>query len=563
MNTRGFGRALAVVLAAGLMGTGPGTARATTITVVNADAAGEGFNDPTPATPVGGNPGTTIGAQRLYVFQFAANIWAGILSSTVEIRVHANFDPLFCTTNSAVLGQGGPATMWRDFAGAPLAGHWYHAALANRYAGSDLSGGDDVNITFNSSLGASNCMPAGWYYGVDGNEGSQIELLPVVLHELAHGLGFSTATDGSTGNYASGYPTVYDHYLLDVGTGKHWDEMSATERAASAVACRRLVWDGTSVKQHAPPTLNDRSLLRVNAPAGIAGEYDVGVAAFGPALGTGGVSASVVMANDAVGSPTNGCEAFTNAAAMAGKIALIDRGSCSFSTKVKNAQNAGAIAAIIADSLPGCPPGDMAGSDPTITIPSVRVTIDDGNTLKSALAAGLNVTLMRNAAENQGADNVDLVKLYTPTTYSAGSSVSHWDTSARPDLLMEPALMPSLSSGVDLTRDFFDDLGWNGAASGVSPGGNPPAPSFALAGVPNPMRALGLVRFWLPQAERVTLEVVDLHGRPVAKLLSDEPRASGLQQLAYDPGRLANGIYFLRLRAGAGEASEKITIVRQ
>ena len=205
------------------------------------------------------------------MFQFAANIWAGIPSSTVEIRVHANFDPLFCTTNSAVLGQGGPATMWRDFAGAPLAGHWYHAALANRYAGSDLSGGDDVNITFNSSLGASNCMPAGWYYGVDGNEGSQIELLPVVLHELAHGLGFSTATDGSTGNYASGYPTVYDHYLLDVGTGKHWDEMSATERAASAVACRRLVWDGTSVKQHAPPTLNDRSLLRVNAPAGIAG----------------------------------------------------------------------------------------------------------------------------------------------------------------------------------------------------------------------------------------------------------------------------------------------------
>src|SRR5262249_21248817 len=162
----------------------------------------------------------------------------------------------------------------------------------------------------------------------DGNEGSQIELLPVVLHELAHGLGFSTATDGSTGNYASGYPTVYDHYLLDVGTGKHWDQMTATERAASAIACNRLASDGTNVKQQAPPFVADRSLLRVNAPSGIAGEYDVGSAAFGPALTAAGVSGSVVLANDAVGAPTNGCEAFTNAAAMVGKIALIDRGLC-------------------------------------------------------------------------------------------------------------------------------------------------------------------------------------------------------------------------------------------
>jgi hypothetical protein len=205
----------------------------------------------------------------------------------------------------------------------------------------------------------------------------------------------------------------------------------------------------------------------------------------------------------------------------------------------------------------------MAGSDPTITIPSVRVTIDDGNTLKSALGSGLTVTLLKSAAENQGADNVDLVKLYTPNVYSAGSSVSHWDTSAQPDLLMEPALMPSVSSGVDLTRWFFADLGWNGVPAEVPPGNTPPAPSFALTGVPNPMHALGLVRFWLPQADRVTLEVVDLHGRTVATLLSDEPRAPGLQQLAYDPGRLSNGIYFLRLRAGAGESSEKIAIVKQ
>jgi hypothetical protein len=51
-----------------------GVSHATTITIVNQDGVNEGFNDPTPAAPVGGNPGTTVGAQRLFVFQHAADI---------------------------------------------------------------------------------------------------------------------------------------------------------------------------------------------------------------------------------------------------------------------------------------------------------------------------------------------------------------------------------------------------------------------------------------------------------------------------------------------------------
>jgi hypothetical protein len=52
-----------------------GNAGGATITVINNDGVNEGFNDPTPVSPVGGNPGTTLGAQRLYLFQYAANIW--------------------------------------------------------------------------------------------------------------------------------------------------------------------------------------------------------------------------------------------------------------------------------------------------------------------------------------------------------------------------------------------------------------------------------------------------------------------------------------------------------
>jgi len=74
---------LCAALAATLLA---GPLHAATITIVNADGAGEGFNDPTPAAPVGGNPGTTVGAQRLYVFQYAASIWSRRPRSTYYLR---------------------------------------------------------------------------------------------------------------------------------------------------------------------------------------------------------------------------------------------------------------------------------------------------------------------------------------------------------------------------------------------------------------------------------------------------------------------------------------------
>src|SRR5258705_227581 len=84
------------VLAAALL-TAPLVAGAATITIVNLDGAGEGFNDPTVVAPVGGNPGTTVGQQRLNVFTQAASIWGAILPSAVVITVDARFDPLTCT----------------------------------------------------------------------------------------------------------------------------------------------------------------------------------------------------------------------------------------------------------------------------------------------------------------------------------------------------------------------------------------------------------------------------------------------------------------------------------
>src|SRR5262245_52957653 len=75
-------------------------AKAATIVIVNNDGPGEGFNDPTAVSPVGGNPGTTLGAQRLYIFQHAAAIWGAILPSNVTIRVLAQMNSQTCNATS-------------------------------------------------------------------------------------------------------------------------------------------------------------------------------------------------------------------------------------------------------------------------------------------------------------------------------------------------------------------------------------------------------------------------------------------------------------------------------
>src|SRR5262245_33140423 len=119
------GALLAAVLAAF------GAAHGATVTVISYDGTGEGFNDPTPIAPVGGNPGTTIGAQRMNAFQHAANIWGSLIDSPIVIRVGARFDPLSCSATSAVLGSAGPTNAVRDFAGAPVANTWFAVALGN------------------------------------------------------------------------------------------------------------------------------------------------------------------------------------------------------------------------------------------------------------------------------------------------------------------------------------------------------------------------------------------------------------------------------------------------
>ncbi len=119
------------------------------------------------------------------------------------------------------------------------------------------------------------------------------------------------------------------------------------------------------------------------------GSMTIGTALFSPQAS---VTANVILVNDGVAPVTDACSPIVNN--IAGKIALIDRGgTCTFYGKAQIAQAAGAIGVIIANNVSGAPPTSMSGS-PALTIPTISISLTDGNTLKSALLSGtVNATI--------------------------------------------------------------------------------------------------------------------------------------------------------------------------
>ncbi len=136
------------------------------------------------------------------------------------------------------------------------------------------------------------------------------------------------------------------------------------------------------------------ALAKVNSPAAIAGNKTPGIADFGPQGFD--LTSELVLALDEANSTgpttTDGCTPFTNAAAVAGRIAVVDRGICLFADKVRNAQAAGAVGVLILNNVsPGVT--DMTGDDASITIPIILIPLVDGNAIKAQLAQSFPVSM--------------------------------------------------------------------------------------------------------------------------------------------------------------------------
>ena len=150
-------------------------------------------------------------------FEYAVTLWESQIESSVPIVVDAKFST---TLPSDALGGAGPTNFHANFTNAPLLNTWYPTALANALSGNDLNGATaEIQAEFNANVD--------WYYGTDENPPfSQFDFVSVVLHEIAHGLGFTDSFDvsGSTGSWGlppgaglDPLPFVYDRFVENGG----------------------------------------------------------------------------------------------------------------------------------------------------------------------------------------------------------------------------------------------------------------------------------------------------------------------------------------------------------
>ena len=246
------GRLAAALLAAALGAAAPSAAAR--IVLINGDDPGEGFNDPSPVAPVLGNSATTLGGQRLRVFEAAAWRLGIDIASPVEIRVLGSWESLDCEATRGTLASAGPSFVFRDFAGAPRDSTWYAAALADALALRDLgsAGDNEMSITFNQDVGTASCLTSrNWDYriGVSGSAGFNMQR--VLLHELAHGIHFTTFVDTETGEKFQGFDDAYMLHLEDHTLGRTWNRMSAAQRRASATRTGELHWLGGNARLEA------------------------------------------------------------------------------------------------------------------------------------------------------------------------------------------------------------------------------------------------------------------------------------------------------------------------
>jgi uncharacterized repeat protein (TIGR01451 family) len=181
--------------------------------------------------------------------------------------------------------------------------------------------------------------------------------------------------------------------------------------------------------------------LKVNAPPSVAGNYPAAAAGFGGSTPKpNGQTGSVVPVQSATGTASQGCDGnYTNAAAISGSIALIQRGTCSFQKKVANAQAAGAIGAIVYNNVVGDNTLISMGPDntqPPITIPSIFVTNKTGKAL--AAATGVNATFVAASA-------ADTLASFSSRGPLGGGS---FPILLRPDIAAPGLNIPSAQTGI-------------------------------------------------------------------------------------------------------------------
>ena len=198
-----------------------------------------------------------------------------------------------------------------------------------------------------------------------------------IMHDVWYNYGFDEQSGNfQQNNYGNG-GTAGDFVYADAqdGSGVGNANFSLTSDGVNP-RMQMYLWNSSSGDDY----------FQVTSPSFVAGKYLANKANFGPALTKTPITGELVLVQSSGSISERACDAITNGSEISGNIALIEDGNCNYEEKVRNAQNAGAIAVVIYDTsgntLSTMNPG---GSAADITIPSVILRKTDGQFLKAQL----------------------------------------------------------------------------------------------------------------------------------------------------------------------------------
>lgn len=259
------------------------------------------------------------------------------------------------------------------------------ADLAGNNQGASAQGGPDLIFDFPFNF---NQQPLGY---VDGST-TNLFYWNNIIHDVFYRYGFDEPSGNFQETNYTGQGLGNDSVNADAQDGGGMNNANfATPPEGNRPRMQMYLWNAQGPPGE-PLTIN-------NGP--LAGGYFGVSASFGPGLPLEPLTADlVVVVDDDSGTstdPNDGCDNILNGAQLAGKIAVLRRGTCQFGFKVLAAQNQGAIAAIVVNDVPAAPiamgPGDVGAQ---VTIPSIMVTQADGEAIIAELLGGgtVNGTLV-------------------------------------------------------------------------------------------------------------------------------------------------------------------------
>ena len=195
------------------------------------------------------------------------------------------------------------------------------------------------------------------------------------VHDILYAHGFTEAAGNFQVNNFGNGGAGNDPVNAEAQDGSGLDNANfATPADGSSPRMQMFLWSGNSGDSFVTVGTTDNPAFG---------------SAFGTPVSAAGVSGALALVVDSTAPTSDGCEASARNS-LKGKVAIVDRGTCTFTAKVLNAQTAGAVAVVIVNNVDGnaFAPG---GTDNRIKIPSAMVSLATGTTLKGQVGTQARV----------------------------------------------------------------------------------------------------------------------------------------------------------------------------